>query len=145
MYACSVDSFGNPSRSPNLPLFAIVLRTLHKAPNSFCSTMGTSRSIADHLLVLLTTCRPLTFAADQKKWSASHFYWSADHLFRHTSNLLQQRTKRGMAVYLKDMCAQLLSLSFHDLKGVRFSTLGPPTEHRNERWLRSQDCTNQCK
>ena len=140
MHVCS-PSLGNPSLCPNLPLFVFDFRSLHKLPDSFNSNIGTSRRAADHLMVVQTTCRPLTHATDQKKWLASHFYWSADQKFCRTPFLLQQRTRRGTTVYLQDICAQPSSLSFHELKGVWFSTLGPPIEHRNARWPRSQDYT----
>ncbi|KAI8019320.1 Protein STICHEL-like 3, partial [Camellia lanceoleosa] len=48
---------------------------------------------------------------------------SADHLLLHFSSLLQQRSRKGMAMYLQDMCAQPPSLSFHKLKGVCESTV----------------------
>ena len=85
-----------------------------------------------------TSCEALS----QQFMAGRHWRWLIGHLFLQNSVWQQQRANRAWQCIFKAMHAQPPFLSCQGLKGVWYSTLGPPITHFHAWWPKSQVCNS---
>ena len=138
---CVLGSARKSATMHKLPLFSLLCSSENCTSPSICSL----HTVEHHRLSGMATGRGKWSPATKliyrpTLFAGRHWRWPAGQIFLQKLVRQQQRTKHGMAMHFKQMCAQPHPLSCLWLKGRRYSILGPPIEHYNAWWPKKPSC-----